>query len=725
MRRLHHLLLVLIVASAVVPVASAGAASPPGSPAARPSASATEIILKPASAGASFALQTRLRRDGARVIERSYDGEALLVEVPSGRGSREYARAVADAVDLEVAEPLGYVTASEVPTDPLYHSQWGLAAIGAPAAWDRGWGSSAVVIAVVDSGVDLNHPDLVDQIASGGWDFVDDDTVPDDLYGHGTHVAGIAAAEANNGLFGSGTAPGCRILPVRVLGADGVGNTWETAQGIEWAVTNGADVINLSLGTPEQNHYLSDAVAYAIANGVVVVAASGNCDPDRLTDVQYPAREPGVIAVGAVQNTTPYSIAPFSQDGASLDLVAPGVAIYSTLIDRAGYMSGTSMATPFVAGTVALMKSLDPRLTPAEIASTLAATAADLGAPGRDDTYGYGLARADAAMDAVEPAPRTAISTDQTAGSSGWYRVAPQITLTPDMPSVTYYRWDDGAAQVYEGPFHATEEGIHTLTYWSKAGALAEYPRSVELRLDMQAPTAAVITSATVRGTVSADIAWTAGTDTGSGVAGYVVRTVPNASVLAATTSTSAVVAGLSPGSSYALEVVTSDVAGNTAVSAPVVVTTVSASALQPVYRFYNPGSGTHFFTPSAEERDMVMATWSQLYTYEGIAYSTYPANNTQPLYRFYNRASGSHFYTASPSEAGVVTASLADIFSYDGETYRVSPVSAADKVAVYRFYNIRSGSHFYTASATERDNVMATLAGVYTYEGVGFWLGQ
>ncbi|MGB4442338.1 MAG: serine protease, partial [Coriobacteriia bacterium] len=152
---------------------------------------------------------------------------------------------------------------------------------------------------------------------------------------------------------------------------------------------------------------------------------------------------------------------------------------------------------------------------------------------------------------------------------------------------------------------------------------------------------------------------------------------------------------------------------------------TVSASALQPVYRFYNPGSGTHFFTPSAEERDMVMATWSQLYTYEGIAYSTYPANNTQPLYRFYNHTSGSHFYTASPSEAEVVTASLADIFSYDGETYRVSPVSAADKVAVYRFYNIRNGSHFYTASATERDNVLANLAGIYTYEGVGFWFGQ
>ncbi|MGB4441389.1 MAG: S8 family serine peptidase, partial [Coriobacteriia bacterium] len=620
MRRLHHLLLVLIVASAVVPVASAGAASPLGPPAGRPAVSATEIILKPASAGASFALQTRLRRDGARVIERSYDGEALLVEVPSGRGSREYARAVADAVDLEVAEPLGYVTASEVPTDPSYHSQWGLAAIGAPAAWDRGWGSSAVVIAVVDSGVDLNHPDLVDQIASGGWDFVDGDTVPDDLYGHGTHVAGIAAAEANNGLFGSGTAPGCRILPVRVLGADGVGNTWGTAQGIEWAVNNGADVVNLSLGTPEQNDYLSDAVAYAIANGVVVVAASGNVDAShpRLTDVQYPAREPGVIAVGAIQNTTPYSIAAFSQDGASLDLMGPGVNIYSTLIDRADYMSGTSMATPFVAGTVALMKSLDPRLTPAEIASTLAATAADLGAPGRDDTYGYGLARADAAAEAAYAAslvPRTVLDVDQVASPTGWYRVAPQITLTPDMPSVTYYRWDDGAVQVYAGPFHATEEGIRTLTYWSDAGTFAESPRTMDFRVDTQAPTGAVVTFAVARGTVSADIAWTAGTDTGSGVAGYVVRTVPNASVLAATTSTSAVVAGLSPGSSYALEVVTSDVAGNIAVSAPVVVSTVSASALQPVYRFYNPGSGTHFFTPSAEERDMVMATWSQLYT--------------------------------------------------------------------------------------------------------------
>lgn len=143
------------------------------------------------------------------------------------------------------------------------------------------------------------------------------------------------------------------------------------------------------------------------------------------------------------------------------------------------------------------------------------------------------------------------------------------------------------------------------------------------------------------------------------------------------------------------------------------------------VFRFYNARNGTHFFTPSAEERDMVMAKWPTIFTYEGVAYSLDPGSNPQPLYRFYNNFSKSHFYTASLEERNLVTAKWPAIFTYEGETYPVCPAEVPGAVAVYRFYNRTNGSHFYTASAQERDMVQAKWPNVYTYEGPAFWLGQ
>ena len=144
-----------------------------------------------------------------------------------------------------------------------------------------------------------------------------------------------------------------------------------------------------------------------------------------------------------------------------------------------------------------------------------------------------------------------------------------------------------------------------------------------------------------------------------------------------------------------------------------------------PIYRFYSARSGTHFYTPSPEERDMVLATWPGIWQYEGVAYTVNPAKNTQPLSRFYNRRNGSHFYTASPSERDTVFARWMNIFQYDGETYSVTPGADPSKAPVYRFYNLRNGSHFYTATAEERDIVMARWSNIYQYEGVAFWLGQ
>lgn len=143
------------------------------------------------------------------------------------------------------------------------------------------------------------------------------------------------------------------------------------------------------------------------------------------------------------------------------------------------------------------------------------------------------------------------------------------------------------------------------------------------------------------------------------------------------------------------------------------------------IYRFYNVTNGTHFYTPSAAERDAVIARWPSIFTYEGVAYRTNPRRSVQPLYRFYNRVSKTHFYTASASERNAVIATWPGVFTYEGETYGVSTAPAAGSIAVYRFYNPRSGGHFYTSSIDERNAVIAKWPGVYSYEGVAFWLPQ
>jgi murein DD-endopeptidase MepM/ murein hydrolase activator NlpD len=156
-----------------------------------------------------------------------------------------------------------------------------------------------------------------------------------------------------------------------------------------------------------------------------------------------------------------------------------------------------------------------------------------------------------------------------------------------------------------------------------------------------------------------------------------------------------------------------------------VAVPSASAVALEPVYRFYNVTNGTHFFTPSAEERDTVIARWPRVFNYEGVAYSIDSASDTQPLYRFYNRVSSSHFYTPSAEEADMVLATWPDVFTLEGQTYGVSPGWAEGSDPVYRFYNRKTGSHFYTASPQERDVVAARWASTYQYDGVAFYVAD
>jgi hypothetical protein len=176
---------------------------------------------------------------------------------------------------------------------------------------------------------------------------------------------------------------------------------------------------------------------------------------------------------------------------------------------------------------------------------------------------------------------------------------------------------------------------------------------------------------------------------------------------------------------SHTLVVSATDLAGNGASKTVHFTIAAPPVTLAPVYRFYNTTNGTHFYTPSAQERDHVLATWPHIYTLEGVAYSTNPANNTTPLQRLYNTRSGSHFYTPSEQEAQNALARWPDVFTYDGPTYAVNPAPVADSIPVYRFYNLTNGSHFYTASEDERLHVIATWPHIYQYEGPAFWLGQ
>jgi len=273
-----------------------------------------------------------------------------------------------------------------IPNDGYYASQYYFTNIRAPQGWDYETGSPAVIIAVLDTGVDLNHSDLASKLTPG-WDFVQKDNLPQDENGHGTHVAGIAAAATNNGAGIAGVSWGAAIMPLRVLDAYGNGSYANTAEAIRYAVDHGARVINMSIGGVKYSEVLESAVNYASSLGVIMVAATGNSGG---STVLYPAAFAPVIAVGATDSAN--QRASFSNTGNAIDVMAPGVSIFSTYPgNQYGYKSGTSMATPMVSGFAALLASLPGMNTSMKIIGVIQTTALDLGSAGWDTYYGHGL----------------------------------------------------------------------------------------------------------------------------------------------------------------------------------------------------------------------------------------------------------------------------------------------------------------------------------------------
>lgn len=286
-----------------------------------------------------------------------------------------------------------YVPVAVVAEDPLMTHQWHHALIRTGEAWRVSRGAGAI-IAIVDTGVDCDLTELMYQCVAG-YDFVNDDFDPSDDHGHGTDVASIAAGAANNGIGGVGIAPDSRLMPLKAMSANGFGSYAAIANAVVWAADRGADVINLSLGGYYDSATLRSAISYAVARGLVVVAAAGN---DNLALPAYPAAYPNVIAVAATDRDDRHWEP--SNRGSYVDVAAPGAHVATTTRHGWGELSGTSEATPIVAGVAALIRSRSPGLSAETVLSQLAAGAVDLGDPGWDPFFGHG--RVDAAR-AVSP----------------------------------------------------------------------------------------------------------------------------------------------------------------------------------------------------------------------------------------------------------------------------------------------------------------------------------
>ncbi len=472
-----------------------------------------QVIVKFREGVTGAAAGALIKKHGAATLRARKAGGYRVLRVPPGRSVQGLVAALRGEPLVEYAEPNGVLRALMVPNDPYYSYQWHYRGpsgdINIEPAWDIQTGTPSVIVAVVDTGVAYEDfgrlfrqaPDLANTTFAAGYDFVNDDAHPNDDDGHGTHVAGTVAQSTNNDLGVAGVAFNCAVMPVKVLDRKGEGTADWVAQGIYFAADKGASVINLSLGSSAPSSTIEDAVGYACAKGVTVCAAAGN---GGTSSVIYPAAyDDYVIAVGATRYDETRSY--YSNYGSSLDLVAPGGDLnvdqngdgygdgvlqqtFSGNPRKFGYyfFHGTSMACPHVAGAAALLIS-NGVSGPSSVREALQNTAKDLGAAGRDDTYGHGLLDAYAALSyspgLVHDVAISAISAPSSvlrgesatitvvASNPGDFTESFDVTVSesPDgthvgTQSVTLLAGEDVPLDFVWGTTETTSLGDHTLT---------------------------------------------------------------------------------------------------------------------------------------------------------------------------------------------------------------------------------------------------------------------
>lgn len=526
-----------------------------------------------------------------------------------------------EQVQKDVAVSLAYT-----PNDPYYFSSgsigpgvddlWGLKAIHASTAWDTTKGAS-VTVGIVDSGVDFTHPDLaanawvnpgevagngVDDDGNGyiddihGWNFRGNNNDLTDVIYHGSHVAGTVAATGDNNQGVVGVAFNARLMALRACDADRKCYLSSAAQGIQYAVNMGAKVTNNSYGGPGANSnsdsLYNDALEYAHNSNVTTVVAAGNDAKDIISDSSYPAADSRVITVGAVDETL--APASFTDYGDRLDVMAPGEPILSTVPTAHGcgpsfttiycYASGTSMASPHVAGIVALMYAVNPNIKPEEVRQVLRTTAQDLGASGFDSNNGFGLAMADASV-ARAAAPN--VLTPFIASPRFGNMVAGDVAVTGSIggSNVSSYKLEIGSGE-YPSSWTQLASGTGAVpttqtlaTFNSRLYAYGYYTlrltatnssnQSFNHKLykvlianpnDTTAPAAPSNLGATPNAT-SIMLNWTASTDN-YGVTGYIVKR--NGVTIGTPSTSSFTDTGLTPGTTYAYSIQAYDAAANT-----------------------------------------------------------------------------------------------------------------------------------------------------------------
>jgi thermitase len=377
-----------------------------------------QVLVKFKTGLSEKLIEGTLTAFGARTIKKINALEVYQLQIPTTASVEEMVYALGRNPDVEYAEPnfIAHI-ATTTPNDPYFRYQYALhntgqeigdggpkgksnADIKAPEAWGEAQGDGATMIAIVDTGVDLFHPDIQSRIQPPGRDFANDDFDATDDNGHGTHVAGIAAADTDNNVGVAGVAWNCKILPVKVTDENGDSYYSWLIDGIRWAADNGADVINISMGGEDPSTALRDALKYAYDKGIFIAASAGNDD----TFVYYPAAYDNYcMAVAA----TDYDDARmwWSNHGPEIDVAAPGEEVLSLVptwypakvwggdYPPYGFGDGTSMSAPHVAGLAALIKSYKPWLNPDEIMNIIRYSADDVNSSehkGKDEYIGYG-----------------------------------------------------------------------------------------------------------------------------------------------------------------------------------------------------------------------------------------------------------------------------------------------------------------------------------------------
>lgn len=361
------------------------------------------LLVQPRAGLSDAEFDKIIKPHGARQVGKIEGINVRIIQLPPQASEKAVEALLKHNKHLEFVERDMLVPPDLIADDPYYASAWHLPKIAAPSAWDVSQGAN-VTIAILDSGVDPQHPDLAGKLVAG-YNFYDNNTNTADVYGHGTKVAGSAAASTNNALGVSGVAGGASIMPVRVTRTDGYGTWSAIASGLTWAADHGAKVANLSFYGCETSSSARSAAQYMKNKGGLVVTSAGNYGKEETIT-------PSDTMITVSATTSGDGFAGWSSYGSFVDVAAPGEGIWTT-VNGGGYgaVSGTSFSSPVTAGVVALMMAANPSLAAADVEKKLYASAADLGDAGFDKYYGNGRIDAAAAVQSV----KTAVSADTTA----------------------------------------------------------------------------------------------------------------------------------------------------------------------------------------------------------------------------------------------------------------------------------------------------------------------